>query len=504
MAAISSIGTGSGIDLEGLVGKILEAERAPAEQRLELKQAQTEASLSAYGTLKSTLSTYQATLEDLSDADSLETRSASSSNEEIFTATANNEAQTTSNSIQVLNLATAHKLASADFASPSEAVGGGTLTIGLGAKSFSLDITAGTNDSLTAIRDAINTSEANPGVTASLITVDNGLEDGGTVTKLVFGSAETGTDNQISITVDETPEAGVDDGGLGGGIIGGGGGDPGADPANKDNVGLSRLFFAADDPDNQATELAAAENARITVDGFVAVSSSNSFADVIDGITITAVGVTEDPETTPPETLSVSQNPAALQEKIDAFVVGYNELMITINTLTNYDPETGSAGLLNGDSGVRAIETLLRRSLSREIPNDNPHSNFTSLASIGLSTQRDGTISLDSEKFGAALEGNIDEIGALFSGENGIATELANVADGLLASDGVIKARSEGFDKQMRDIDDQRVALERRLTAIEARTRSQFAGLDSMIAQMQSTSSFLTEQLANLSSYTKK
>ncbi len=500
MAAISSIGTGSGIDLEGLVGKILEAERAPTEQRLELKQAETEASISAYGSLKSTLSAYQATLEDLSDAESLETRSATTSNEEIFTATADNEAQATSNSIQVLNLARAHKLASTDFTSPSEAVGSGTLTIGLGAKSFSLDIETGVNDSLTAIRDAINTAEANPGVTASLITVDNGLEDGGTVTKLVFSTEETGTDNQISITVNESPEAGGD-GGLGGGIIGGGGGDPGADPANKDNVGLSRLFFAADDPDNQATELAAAEDARITVDGFVAISSSNSFADVIDGVTITAVGVSEDPETSPPETLTVSQNPAALQEKIDAFVIGYNELMITINTLTNYDPETGTAGLLNGDSGVRSIESMLRRTLTKEVAGDNPLSNFTSLASIGLSTQRDGTISLDSEKFSAALEGNIDEIGALFSGENGVATELANVADRLLDSDGVIKVRTEGFDKQMRDIDDQRVALERRLTAIEERTRSQFAGLDSLIAQMQSTSSFLTEQLANLSSY---
>lgn len=487
MATITSIGTGSGIDLEGLVGQILEAERAPTEQRLELRQAETEASISAYGNLKSTLSAFQATLEDLSDADDVETRSATSSDEEVFTASANNDAQPTTNSIQVLNLASAHKLASADFTSPSEPAGGGTLTIALGAKSFSLDIGEGVNDSLSAIRDAINTAEGNPGVTASLITVDNGLEDGGTVTKLVFSTEETGTDNQISITVDETPETSGDD-----------------DPANKDGTGLSRLFFAADDPSNQATELSAAEDARITVDGFVAVSSSNSFADVIDGVTITAVGVTEDPENTPPATLSVAEDTQALQEKVDAFVIGYNELMITINTLTSYNPETQTAGLLNGDSGIRSIENQLRRALSREVPSDNPLSNFTSLASIGLSTQRDGTITLDSEKFNAALEGNIDEIGALFSGDNGMATELGKVADGLLASDGLIKTRNEGFDKQMREIDDQRVALERRLTAIEDRTRSQFSGLDSLISQLQSTSSFLTEQLANISNIGSK
>lgn len=488
MAAITSIGTGSGIDLEGLVGQILEAERAPTEQRLELKQAETEASISAYGSLKSTLSAFQATLADLSDAENVETRSAASSDEEIFTATANNDAQPTTNSIQVLSLASAHKLASADFSSPNEPPGGGTLTIALGAKTFSLDITAGVNDSLSAIRDAINTAESNPGVTASLITIDNGLDDGGTVTKLVFNTEETGTDNQISISVDETPATSGD----------------GDAAANKDGTGLSRLFFAADDPSNQATELSAAEDARITVDGFVAVSSSNSFADVIDGVTITAVGVTDDPENTLPATLSVATDPQALQAKVDAFVIGYNELMITINTLTNYDTETQTAGLLNGDSGIRSIETQLRRALSREVPSDNPLSNYTSLAAIGLSTQRDGTITLDSEKFNAALEGNLDEIGALFSGDKGMATELRKVADGLLASDGLIKTRNEGFDKQMRDIDDQRVALERRLEAIESRTRAQFSGLDTLISELQSTSSFLTEQLANISNIGRK
>ncbi|MGI9287408.1 MAG: flagellar cap protein FliD N-terminal domain-containing protein, partial [Pseudomonadales bacterium] len=100
MPTITSIGTGSGIDLEGLVGQILEAERAPAEQRLDLREAETEASISAYGNLKSTLSAFQATLADLSDADNVETRSAASSNEEIFTASANNDAQPTTNSIQ--------------------------------------------------------------------------------------------------------------------------------------------------------------------------------------------------------------------------------------------------------------------------------------------------------------------------------------------------------------------------------------------------------------------
>lgn len=488
MATITSIGTGSGIDLEGLVGQILEAERAPAEQRLDLKTAETEASISAYGSLKSTLSAFQATVDELSDADTIATRSATTSNEEIFTASADNDALATSNSIQVLNLASAHKLASPDFTGPSEQLGGGTLTISLGTSSVSLDIEAGVNDSLSAIRDAINAAPGNPGVAASLITVDNGLDDGGTVTKLVFSTEATGSDNQISVTVDETPLTSGDE----------------EDPANKDGSGLSRLFFVADDASNQATELSAAEDARITVDGFVALSSSNSFADVIDGVTITAVGETEDPENTPPETLTVAADPADLQAKVDAFVVGYNELMITINTLTSYDQETQTAGLLNGDSGIRSIETQLRRALGKQVSGDDPSSSYTSLASIGVTTNRDGTITLDSEKFSKAMEGNIDQISALFAGDNGLANELSTVADRLLASDGLIKARSDGFDKQMRDLEDQRFALEQRLSAIEERTRAQFAGLDTLISELQGTSAFLTEQLANISALTTK
>lgn len=468
MASISSLGIGSGLDLNSILSQLVEAERGPATQRLDLKEAETQASISAYGSLKSSLSEFQTTLKELTSLSEFQSRAVTSSNSDIFTATGDSTASVGSTNINVLNLAEAHKLVTGDFATPDTVVGTGSIKIEAGGSSFDINITDG---KLSSIRDAINDSDASDKVSASVITVDDGF--GGTVSKLVINSKTTGESGGIEITV-------TDD-----------------DANNTDANGLSQLHFVDGDVNNRLTELTAATDARITVDGFTVSSSTNEFKDAIAGVTITALKKSEDPINNPPETLTIELNETAVKGKVSSFVTTFNGLKDTLNLLMDFDVETGTAGLLNGDATVRTAESQIERLLYGTL--NDVEGKFDNLAQLGITTGEKGRLSLDEEALDQIIASDFNDIGSFFAGDNGLAQKLDDLVTGFLGTTGIVSVREEGFDNSLKEIADDRIALEQRVAAIEARTRQQFAALDGLISQLNSTGSFLTEQLKNTS-----
>lgn len=478
MATISSIGSGSGLPLEDIITKVVEAERVPTETRLNLRSTTVEANISAYGSLKGAMSAFQTSLGELSDPSNASTRKATSSDENIFTVTADNDTPLGTNQVQVLNLASTHKIASPSLDTPFQKIGEGSVTVTLGNRSTTIEVGESDNNSLSKLRDAINEATDNPGVTASLVTIDNGEGDGGTVTKLVLTSTESGEENEISISVEDS------------------------DGNNSDGEGLSRLHFDASDLEgSQMGQLNEAKDARIAVDGLVASSSTNKFNEVLEGISITAVGEPEDPENPPSGTLSIEQSNLAAQGNVEKFVASFNEVFVTIKELTKVDQQSGQGGLLTGDSAVRQISSLLRRELSKPVEGAPP--GYDSLASIGILTERSGTLSIDSTKLKNAIEGDIDSVMNLFSGEKGLAQRMENEVSRFLGPDGIIKAKETGFDTEQRAIDDEREALTDRLNRIETRYRAQFTALDTLVNQLNSTQSFLTQQLESIANLNK-
>ncbi len=466
MASVTSLGVGSGLDLGSILQQLVEAERAPTAARLDLKEAETQASISAFGSFKSALSDFQTTLKELTTLSSFQARSTTSSNDEIFTATADSSAAVGVTDINVLNLSAAHKLVTGDFATPDTVIGTGSLSIEVGGSAYNIAITDG---SVSGIKDAINNSNASEKVTASILTVDDG--SGGTVSKLVLNAKASGASNAIEITV-------TDD-----------------DTVNNDGSGLSQLFFVDGDPNNQLTELEAATDARITVDGFTVSSATNTFADAVDGVTITAIAPSTDPINNPPETLSVALNETTVQGKVSSFVTVFNALKDTINLLSDYNAETGEAGLLNGDATIRTAEAQIERILFDSI--SDPDGIYSNIAQLGITTGEKGKLSIDQDTLNSAISNNFNDVGELFAGNNGIAGQLNDLVTEYLSTTGIVSVREDGLDTALEEIADDRVALERRLAAIEERTRQQFAGLDILISQLNSTGSFLTQQLAN-------
>ncbi|MEH6910735.1 MAG: flagellar filament capping protein FliD [Oceanicoccus sp.] len=466
--AITSIGVGSGIDLEGLVTDLIAAEREPQEIRLNLKETLATASISALGNLKSTVSAFQTSLENLQNSDFYGGRTGTSGDSDLFTVTADSSASLGSYTIEVNKLASANKIATnGAFANPNAIIGEGAVTIGfVGGNTFEISVAA--TDNLTALRDAINDAPDNVGVTASLITAASGTE-------LVITANDTGVANQLDISV-------VD-----------------IDGQNQDANGLSRLFYNGSDPDNslnglnQTQQINAAQDAQIFVDGFAATSSSNEFTGVLEGLTITALADDGGELILPSASLVVSTDKASIKSDINTFVGSYNELITVLNSLTDYDQATGTRGLLGADATISTLENQIRRIVTDTV--DSADGSLDNLALLGITTNRNGSVALNEATLDDAISNNFDNIGALMGGDDGVASRLDELLESFLKFDGLFATKENTLNTQLNEIADQRSTLELRLTAIEERFRSQFAALDILVSRLNSTGNFLTQQL---------
>lgn len=459
---ITSLGIGSGLDLEALVSDLVSAAAIGPATLLNDKETALQADISGLGLLSSALSGFGSSLSALENEDGLIDYSTTSSNDELLTASASSTATPGSYDVEVVALAEAHKLTSTGYADADTEVGTGTLTIISGETAFNVTIDSG-NNTLGGLRDAINEAADGTGISASIVNVDDGA--GGTVAKLILTALETGTDNAISVVVDD------DDG------------------DDTDTGGLSAFAYQAVGTQN-LTESRAAADAQIMLDGETVTRSGNEIGDAVSGITFNLTKA--EPGTS--ITITVAEDTAALEANITAFVAAYNGLVDTITDLQAYDETTGEAGLLLGDATLRSVERQLRSVLIEGGFDEQ----LDSLAAIGIGFGEEGKLEIDSDQLDAALESSLDAFPAFFAGENGLATRLVAIVDDYAETGGSIEERTDSLETSVGRIEDRREALDRRLAALESRLRAQFSAMDALVAQLTATSDFLTEQLANL------
>jgi flagellar hook-associated protein 2 len=385
MATISSLGIGSGVLTADLVDQLVQAERAPTEERLTQKTEQTQALISAYGKLRSAVTELRLPMRQLSAPDNLKAFSASSSNDSIAVSVDSTKASRGTYNVDVTSLATAQALASRDVFADRDAtsVGQGTLTLTVGDKVTNVTIDS-SNDTLQGLANAINDADA--GVSAGVIDTGNGY-------RLVLSADETGTANAVSITVS--------------------GDNQGTD---TDNQGLSRFAFNGDmDPGAGLEETIPATDAVMSINGVKVTRATNDFENVIDGLTFS---ISE----TGSATIKVEQDFGAVADRVQGFVDKFNALQSTIDSLAGFNAEAGVGGLLTGDSTVRTIQNQLRQILTRVVPGLE-NANVRSLADVGITTNFEtGGLQFDREKFKEQLKNNPDDVTALFA-EQGRTTD---------------------------------------------------------------------------------
>ncbi|ELO3751727.1 flagellar filament capping protein FliD [Shigella flexneri] len=451
MASISSLGVGSGLDLSSILDSLTAAQKATLTP-ISNQQSSFTAKLSAYGTLKSALTTFQTANTALSKADLFSATSTTSSTT-AFSATTAGNAIAGKYTISVTHLAQAQTLTTRttrDDTKTAIATSDSKLTIQQGDDKdpITIDISAA-NSSLSGIRDAINNAKA--GVSASIINVGNGEY------RLSVTSNDTGLDNAMTLSV------------------------------SGDDALQSFMGYDASASSNGMEVSVAIEN------------SSNTISDALENITLNLNDVT-----TGNQTLTITQDTSKAQTAIKDWVNAYNSLIDTFSSLTKYtavdagaDSQSSSNGALLGDSTLRTIQTQLKSMLSNTVSS----SSYKTLAQIGITTDpSDGKLELDADKLTAALKKDASGVGALIVGDGkktGITTTIGSNLTSWLSTTGIIKAATDGVSKTLNKLTKDYNAASDRIDAQVARYKEQFTQLDVLMTSLNSTSSYLTQQFEN-------
>ncbi len=464
MATTSSTGAlgGSQIDVTGLATQLVAAERAPLDAQISRDTTAATTQISALATLKGALSTFQTALGSNLTPAVFSPRAASSGDKTLYTATATASAAPGIYAIEVTQLAKAQQISSLPILNgTTTAVGTGTLTLTTGGQSFSVTID-NTNSTLSGIRDAINSAADNTGIQATLIQGDDGV-------RLVLSGTKTGAANGI--------------------VVAQSGGDG----------GLSKLEYNSSLTTNY-TELSPAQDSIVKVAGASHQSASNTIDGVLDGVTLSLLD--QRPGTT--VNLTISQDTDTASARIKAFVTAYNTLETQLAKLRSYDATTQTGGPLLGDSLLTGIESQLRRTIGAQVAGVSGP--YTSLSSIGITTQADGTLAVDDTKLQKALTNNFSAVAAIAGSPNGALTQLSKQVTDALASNSAIDVRSTSLVKKQKDLTDQQSKVDARMDALKTQYVTQFTALDTLLSQLQTTSSYLTQQfdaISKISSYGK-
>ena len=454
MATTTSSVGGTSLDVPTLVSQLVSSERAQYQAPITNRETKATVQLSAVSTLKGALGAFQTAVSGLKDASTFTPRVVSSSDTDVFTATSTGNASTGSYDIKVMALAKAQQLASGPIVGGSTTVvGTGTLTLTYGDKTFDVTIDS-TNNTLGNIRDAINKATGNTGVQASILNDQGGAH-------LVLTSAQTGAANTIKIAAT--------------------GGDGGLAQFAYDGVGASQM-----------KQLQPAQDAHIKISGeYDYYGASNVITNAIDDVSLTLKTTSDDSVT-----LSVAEDSGALKQKVTAFVTAYNALYSSFTKLRSYDPASKAAGPMLGDALLRGIESKIGLDLSNPVAGVT--GDYKTLASLGIARQTDGTLKLDTDKLDKALNADHTSLAKVFGGDNGVAARLSTDLTDFLKNGGAIDSRTNSLNSDLKKVQDDNDALDARMLVIQDRYTRQFTALDGLLQQLQTTSNFLTSQLASL------
>ena len=555
---ISSPGIGSGLDVNSIVTSLMAIEQKPL-TAVNTQKTAYQSQISAYGSLTSSLSTFQTAVSALSSASSFNAQTVTSGNTSVFTATADGTATLGNYAVTVNQLAQSQKLSFTGTANIADSIGTGNLTISFGtftpatttqpitgntftpnAAKSDVNITIdSSNNTLTGVRDAINS--ANASVSATI--VNDGVSN-----HLVITSKDTGEINTLKITTSDN------------------------DGNNTDSAGLSQLAYdptASVGSGKNMSQLQVAKNSILNIDGMNVVKASNTVTDAINGVTLNLLSTS-----TIAAGLGVTSNTDVVKTSVNSFVNAYNALDTSLRSLTNYDPTGANSGPLLGDATTRSIISQIKNVMTKAV---NSGGAFSSLTQIGVSFQATGKLALDSTKLTSALASNFRDIASLFAttgkatdpqisfigstsntksgtyainvsslsplsgmvngvaatangtyltgaigdaseGLNvkvanggtgargtinfsiGYASQLNNIITNLLSSNGILTSRTDGINSSIKRLDTEASSITTRLTTIEANYRAQYTRLDTLMSNMSTTSSFITQEIASFNS----
>lgn len=449
MATISSPGLGSNLDVKSIVSQLVALEKKPLDT-LKLQAATVQTKISAFGQIKSLVSTLSDTLGKLTSVTGWNAVNATSSNSSAVSVSAVGGTLPTTFNVEVSVLAKAKATASAAVLPVGGAIGAGTLTF-TPVTGTAVDVAVTATDTVSDVASKIN--GANTGVTATVLSDASGE-------RLLLRSKSTGVSGGFTLSV-------ADD-----------------DGNNADAAGLSRLVVGT-------TTTTAATDAAATVNGIPVTSSTNTFATTVSGVTFNALQVT-----TAPVEISISKSTTDIQKNIDAFVAAYNAINDVLNEATKYDAATKGAGLLQGDSTALALQNSLRSAIQSVTTGSSV---FTRLTDVGITQQRGGNLAVDSTKLSAALA-NTDELKNMFrstggAAADGVAVKIKAVTTSLLSSSGFFQTKDTSLKLSLSQNAKNQLQVNERVAKFEANLNARYSALDTKMASLNALNAYVSQQV---------
>ncbi|HGM4958019.1 MULTISPECIES: flagellar filament capping protein FliD [Serratia] len=463
MASISSLGIGSGLDLNGLLDKLTKAEQ----QRLTpytTQQTSYNAQLTAYGTLKGSLEKFDNLSKELAKPTFFNNTTASKHDQ--FAITTTDKAVAGNYIVEVQKLAQPQTLTTqASITNQTEKLGTPgsidrsiTITAGDPQKEVKIPL-SDDQTSLVEMRDAINNAKA--GVNASIMRVgDNDYQ-------LAISSTATGEKNTVSVQVSNDDKLGA--------ILN-------YDPAAKSNA---------------MKQTVAGQDAEVLVNGTKIKRSTNSIADALQGVTIDLKTVTKKDE---PQNLVISTDKTGTADKIKSWVDNYNSLLDTFNSLTKYTPvKTGEAqnaknGALLGDNTLRGVQSSIKSALSGA--QDNPE--LKGLGNLGITTNtKTGKLEIDSTKLNKAIDEKPEQVANFFAGngkDTGMATEIHNEIQSYIKAGGIIENSTKSINTSLDRLNSKITTVTASIQSTIDRYKQQFVQLDTMMSKLSGTGDYLKQQ----------
>lgn len=449
----SSLGIGSGINTTQLVSDLTNASFEPKETAIGTRMTTANARISALASAKSALDTFSNALSEL--LKSSEYRGQPVSNDPSIAAVSLMNGGVPKGlpaQLEVRQLAAAQVLQSGSLAAATAVAGTGDLKLTVGGTVKTITLTAPAN-TLSDLAGKIN--EANAGVTATVVTDNSGA-------RLVLKGA-TGAANAFTLTAE--PSADAD---------------------------LQRFVF--DGTTGTMTRSQTAANALIRLDNIDMEFSSNEVTTAIPFVRIDlnkAVPGTK-------ITLATDQPTTNMSELVQEYVAAYNNLKRALNSSTTSASDGSTVGLLSSDSGVREMSRRLGQLASLELSSTGT---YRSLNSLGVSTARDGTLTVDTAKLNAALAADPQAITEMLNptvpGPNnkGIAGALKDVTDFLNASDGPLASSKAIYDKLKTSLQKQLDKLSEDRTDYSDRLTKTYAAMQAQLSRLNATKSYLEQQV---------
>jgi flagellar hook-associated protein 2 len=465
MATITSLGIGTGTDLNSIVTQLVAVERAPLRQ---LQQAATRLNteVSAFGKVTSLFSALQDASNKLNGVGLWNQSNATSGIDAAVGVVGGATAAAGNYSVSVQALASSQTVASnTSYASATTLVGSGSLSIQLGAwstgntaftaksGSAALSVTLTATDTITSLRDKINAAGA--GVTASLVTDATGV-------RLALRSSTSGVENGFEIT------------GTG---------------------GVSGLSYNAGSGAGGLQLKQAAADAKATVNGIDITSATNELSGTIEGLTLKLRQVT-----TAPVDVAVTNDRDAITKAVTEFAKAYSELSAYIIEQTKYDAGTKQGGVLQGDSAVNNLQSRLRAIVNTP---SGASAQFGRLSDVGLELQRDGTMKVNSTKLASATQ-NLTELKKAFgnsdtvtAGNDGFSRQFASLATRMLSIDGAVTTHTEGLRKLISKNGEDQTKLNERVDRFQARLTAQYSAMDVAQSRFTALSNYVNQQFGS-------